>query len=83
MLAFCAASVCASMLCCKVCENSCALAESAGELPGVLFDEPNSELIYESGDMVNPVYPVNPVKFRLPRSSCHAGLRVMHPQRAS
>ncbi len=77
VLALCAASFCESMLCCKVCENGCVLAVSAGELVGELLDEPNSELIDESGDMADPVYPVNPVKFRsmpVKRSSAQARL---------
>jgi hypothetical protein len=55
---------CESMLCCKVCANGWALAVSAdvpvGELPTAL----RSELISESGDMADPVYPVNPLDIR-------------------
>ena len=64
LLALCDASFCESMLCCKVCENGWLFTMSTGELVCELSDEPNSELIYESGDMADPVYPVNPVKFR-------------------
>jgi len=63
-LAPCDASFCESMLCCKVCENGWVLTMSTGEFVCELPDEPNSELIYESGDMADPAYPVNPVKFR-------------------
>lgn len=44
---------CASMLCCKVCENGWLLTMSTGEFVCELPDEPNSELIYESGDMAD------------------------------
>ena len=64
LLALCDASFCESMLCCKVCENGWLFTMSTGELVCELSDEPNSELIYESGDMADPVYPVSPVKFR-------------------
>lgn len=61
VLALCAASFCESMLCCKVWPNGCALAVLSGELVGKLLEASNSELIGESGDMADPVYPVNPV----------------------
>jgi hypothetical protein len=64
LFALCDASFCESMLCCKVCENGWVLTMSTGEFVCELPDEPNSELIYESGDMADPVYPVNRVKFR-------------------
>jgi hypothetical protein len=64
LLVLCEASFCESMLCCKVCENGWVLTMSTGEFVCELPDEPNSELIYESGDMADPVYPVNRVKFR-------------------
>ena len=49
------------MLCCKVWPNGCALAVFCGALVGELLDASNSELISESGDMADPVYPVIPV----------------------
>ena len=93
LLVFCDAPFCESILCCKVCENGWVLTTSTGEFVCELPDEPNSELIYESGDMADPVYPGIPVKFRSCRSrgqavkfkwSCaQARARVTHPRRAS
>jgi hypothetical protein len=91
LLVFCGALFCESMLCCKVCENGWLLTMSTGEFVCELPDEPNSELIYESGDMADPVYPGIPVKFRSCRScgqavkwSCgQARACVTHPRCAS
>ena len=65
LLALCDASFCESMLCCRVCENGWALAASADAPVGELPDEPSSELINESGDMADPVYPVNPLDVQM------------------
>jgi hypothetical protein len=65
LLALCDASFCESMLCWSVCENGWALAASADVPVGELPNEPSSELTNESGDMVDPVYPVNPLDVRM------------------
>jgi hypothetical protein len=64
LLALCDAPLWESMLCCKVCENGKALAASADAPVGEPPDALNSELINESGDMADPVYPVNPLDVR-------------------
>lgn len=74
LLALCDASFCESMLCCRVCENGWALAASADAPVGELPDEPSSELINESGDMVDPVYPVNPLDVQMGRSNESSGV---------
>ena len=68
LLALCDASFCESMLCCRVCANNgWALAASTGALVDELPDEPSRELINESGDMADPVCPVNPLDVRMVR----------------
>jgi hypothetical protein len=85
------ASFCKSILCCKVCANGWAPEVSGALLVGELLEESNSELINDSGDMADPVYPVIPVNGRsrsarapmLQRLGAETGARVKHPRRAS
>ncbi|WP_342342378.1 hypothetical protein [Paraburkholderia phenazinium] len=64
LLALCDALFCEPMLCCKVCANGTALEASGVLFVGELPEELNSELINDSGDMADPVYPMSPVKVR-------------------
>ncbi len=82
VLALCAALFCESMLCCKVCANGWALELSGVLLVGELSDEPNSELINDSGDMADPVYPVTrSICDQCPLERCCFDTRGLKPAR--
>jgi hypothetical protein len=93
VLALCDELFCESMLCCKVCANGWTLELSGVMLVGELelSEEPNSELINDSGDMADPVYPViRSICDRGPLERCcfdargaETGARVKRPRRAS